>query len=78
MKQYAGFIYIATTLDTKSAEIFYVSELIKKAGLPVKTKEKPTSQLHKLLVTIQMEKTPCFAVTAGKLSQQCPSLLNVI
>ncbi|SPZ00448.1 Uncharacterized conserved protein [Proteus mirabilis] len=46
MKQYAGFIYIATTLDTKSAEIFYVSELIKKAGLPVKTVDlttKPTA-----------------------------------
>lgn len=37
MKQHQGSIYIATTLDTKSAEIFYISDLIKKTGLTVKT-----------------------------------------
>ncbi|SUC28174.1 Uncharacterised protein [Providencia rustigianii] len=33
MPKHQGFIYVATTLDTKSAELFYVSELIKKQGL---------------------------------------------
>lgn len=54
MKQYAGSIYIATTLDTKSAEIFYVSDLIKKAGLPVKTVDlttKPTALAREADVT---------------------------
>ncbi|MDS0786644.1 Tm-1-like ATP-binding domain-containing protein [Proteus vulgaris] len=54
MKQYAGSIYIATTLDTKSAEIFYVSDLIKKAGLPVKTVDlttKPTTLAREADVT---------------------------
>ncbi len=54
MKQYSGSIYIATTLDTKSAEIFYVSDLIKKAGLPVKTVDlttKPTALAKEADVT---------------------------
>lgn len=37
MKQHQGYIYIATTLDTKSAELFYVSDLIKDTGLSVRT-----------------------------------------
>lgn len=36
MKEHQGSVYIATTLDTKSAEIFYVSELIQKIGLAVR------------------------------------------
>ncbi|OAT49129.1 Tm-1-like ATP-binding domain-containing protein [Providencia heimbachae] len=49
MKKHHGFIYIATTLDTKSAEIFYVSDLIKKAGLTVRTVDLTTqpTQLEK-------------------------------
>lgn len=49
MKKHPGFIYIATTLDTKSAEIFYVSELIKSAGLAVRTVDLTTqpTQLEK-------------------------------
>ncbi len=49
MKKHQGFIYIATTLDTKSAEIFYVSDLIKKAGLTVRTVDLTTqpTQLEK-------------------------------
>lgn len=49
MKTHHGFIYIATTLDTKSAEIFYVSDLIKKAGLTVRTVDLTTqpTQLEK-------------------------------
>lgn len=46
MKKNPGLIYIATTLDTKSAELFYVSELIKNAGLAVRTVDlttQPTS-----------------------------------
>ena len=49
MQTHPGFIYIATTLDTKSAEIFYVSDLIKKAGLSVRTVDLTTqpTQLEK-------------------------------
>lgn len=49
MKKHQGFIYIATTLDTKSAEIFYVSEIIKNAGLSVRTVDLTTqpTQLEK-------------------------------
>ncbi|MGF7419044.1 Tm-1-like ATP-binding domain-containing protein [Providencia rettgeri] len=49
MKKYPGFIYIVTTLDTKSAELFYVSELIKNAGLAVRTVDLTTqpTQLDK-------------------------------
>ncbi|HGN1706960.1 TPA: Tm-1-like ATP-binding domain-containing protein [Providencia rettgeri] len=49
MKKNQGFIYVATTLDTKSAEIFYVSELIKNAGLAVRTVDLTTqpTQLEK-------------------------------
>ncbi|MDD9341295.1 MAG: Tm-1-like ATP-binding domain-containing protein [Providencia heimbachae] len=49
MKKHHGFIYIATTLDTKSAEIFYVSDLIKKTGLTVRTVDLTTqpTQLEK-------------------------------
>ncbi|WP_053907803.1 Tm-1-like ATP-binding domain-containing protein [Moellerella wisconsensis] len=36
MSKHQGFIYLASTLDTKSAEIFYLSQLIQDAGLPVK------------------------------------------
>lgn len=37
MPKHQGFIYVASTLDTKSAELFYVSDLIKNAGLAVRT-----------------------------------------
>ncbi|MBW5407709.1 Tm-1-like ATP-binding domain-containing protein [Morganella morganii] len=37
MNSNKGAVYIATTLDTKSDEIFYVSELIQRTGLAVKT-----------------------------------------
>lgn len=37
MKQHQGYIYIATTLDTKSDELFYVCDLIKETGLSVRT-----------------------------------------
>ncbi|EMS1062903.1 Tm-1-like ATP-binding domain-containing protein [Providencia stuartii] len=37
MKQHQGYIYIATTLDTKSDELFYVYDLIKETGLSVRT-----------------------------------------
>ncbi|WP_368884719.1 Tm-1-like ATP-binding domain-containing protein [Providencia vermicola] len=37
MKQHQGYIYIATTLDTKSDELFYVCDLIKEAGLSVRS-----------------------------------------
>ncbi|CAG9426853.1 Tm-1-like ATP-binding domain-containing protein [Providencia alcalifaciens] len=37
MQKHQGFIYVASTLDTKSAELFYVSDLIKNAGLAVRT-----------------------------------------
>lgn len=49
MKKHPGFIYIVTTLDTKSAELFYVSELIKNAGLAVRTVDLTTqpTQLEK-------------------------------
>ncbi|MEQ5400794.1 Tm-1-like ATP-binding domain-containing protein [Providencia rettgeri] len=49
MKKHPGFIYIVTTLDTKSAELFYVSELIKNAGLSVRTVDLTTqpTQLEK-------------------------------
>ncbi|MEY0434041.1 Tm-1-like ATP-binding domain-containing protein [Providencia huaxiensis] len=47
MKKHPGFIYVVTTLDTKSAELFYVSELIKKAGLAVRTVDL-TTQLTQL------------------------------
>ncbi|MEQ5562362.1 MULTISPECIES: Tm-1-like ATP-binding domain-containing protein [Providencia] len=47
MKKHPGFIYIVTTLDTKSAELFYVSELIKNAGLAVRTVDL-TTQLTQL------------------------------
>ncbi|MGL5952143.1 MAG: Tm-1-like ATP-binding domain-containing protein [Providencia rustigianii] len=49
MPKHQGFIYVATTLDTKSAELFYVSELIKKAGLAVRTVDLTTqpTQLEK-------------------------------
>lgn len=49
MKKNQGFIYVATTLDTKSAEVFYVSELIKSAGLAVRTVDLTTqkTQLEK-------------------------------
>ncbi|MEX9972154.1 Tm-1-like ATP-binding domain-containing protein [Providencia rettgeri] len=49
MKKHTGFIYIVTTLDTKSAELFYVSELIKNAGLAVRTVDLTTqpTQLEK-------------------------------
>ncbi|PHM30050.1 Tm-1-like ATP-binding domain-containing protein [Xenorhabdus innexi] len=36
MKGYQGFVYIAATLDTKSEEVFYVSELIRRVGLTVR------------------------------------------
>lgn len=36
LSKHQGFIYLASTLDTKSAEIFYLSQLIQDAGLPVK------------------------------------------
>lgn len=49
MKQHQGYIYIATTLDTKSAELFYVSDLIKDTGLSVRTVDLTTrpTQLNK-------------------------------
>lgn len=49
MKQHQGHIYIATTLDTKSAELFYVSDLIKDTGLSVRTVDLTTrpTQLNK-------------------------------
>ncbi|EKT54233.1 Tm-1-like ATP-binding domain-containing protein [Providencia sneebia] len=49
MRQDPGYIYIATTLDTKSDELFYVSDLIKKAGLAVRTVDLTTrpTQLSK-------------------------------
>ncbi|MBN6361001.1 Tm-1-like ATP-binding domain-containing protein [Providencia huaxiensis] len=49
MKKHPGFIYVVTTLDTKSAELFYVSELIKNAGLAVRTVDLTTqpTQLEK-------------------------------
>ncbi len=37
MKKNQGYVYIATIFDTKRAEIFYVRDLIKKAGLAVRT-----------------------------------------
>lgn len=37
MNKKNGYVYIATTLDTKSAEIFYVSDLIEKAGVKIRT-----------------------------------------
>ncbi|WP_390894116.1 Tm-1-like ATP-binding domain-containing protein [Photorhabdus kleinii] len=37
MKKSQGYVYIATIFDTKRAEIFYVRDLIKKAGLAVRT-----------------------------------------
>ncbi|UQZ13008.1 Tm-1-like ATP-binding domain-containing protein [Providencia stuartii] len=37
MKQHQGYIYIATTLDTKSDELFYVCDLIKETGLSLRT-----------------------------------------
>ncbi|MBS9441792.1 Tm-1-like ATP-binding domain-containing protein [Photorhabdus heterorhabditis] len=37
MKNNHGYIYIATIFDTKSAEIFYVRDLIEKTGLAVRT-----------------------------------------
>ncbi|WP_140181505.1 Tm-1-like ATP-binding domain-containing protein [Providencia stuartii] len=37
MKQHQGYIYIASTLDTKSDELFYVCDLIKATGLSVRT-----------------------------------------
>ncbi|AKH62651.1 MULTISPECIES: Tm-1-like ATP-binding domain-containing protein [Photorhabdus] len=37
MKKSQGYVYIATIFDTKSAEIFYVRDLIEKAGLAVRT-----------------------------------------
>ncbi|MCA6222536.1 hypothetical protein [Photorhabdus antumapuensis] len=37
MKKSQGYVYIATIFDTKRAEIFYVKDLIKKAGLAVRT-----------------------------------------
>ncbi|WP_446470327.1 Tm-1-like ATP-binding domain-containing protein [Xenorhabdus stockiae] len=49
MKNYQGFVYIAATLDTKSTEVFYVSELIKKIGLVVRVVDlttKPNQLVH--------------------------------
>ncbi|WP_238399219.1 Tm-1-like ATP-binding domain-containing protein [Photorhabdus bodei] len=37
MKKSQGHVHIATIFDTKRAEIFYVRDLIKKAGLAVRT-----------------------------------------
>ncbi|HHR5901343.1 TPA: Tm-1-like ATP-binding domain-containing protein [Providencia alcalifaciens] len=45
MPKHQGFIYVASTLDTKSAELFYVSDLIKKAGLAVRTVDLSTQPL---------------------------------
>lgn len=45
MPKHQGFIYVASTLDTKSAELFYVSDLIKNAGLAVRTVDLSTQPL---------------------------------
>ncbi|HHR6142428.1 TPA: Tm-1-like ATP-binding domain-containing protein [Providencia alcalifaciens] len=45
MPKHQGFIYVASTLDTKSAELFYVSDLIKNAGLAVRTIDLSTQPL---------------------------------
>lgn len=43
MNSNKGAVYIATTLDTKSDEIFYVSELIQRTGLTVRTVDLTTN-----------------------------------
>lgn len=87
MNSNKGAVYIATTLDTKSDEIFYVSELIQRTGLAVKTVDlttKPGQLTRKRmsapatspLVTLTA-KARFSAATAAVLSRQWLSPLNV-
>lgn len=45
MKEETGYIYIAATADTKGRELFYVRDLIRKTGLPVRTVDLSTQGL---------------------------------
>jgi hypothetical protein len=81
-----GYIYVVTTLDTKSTEAFYVKSLIKKTGADALIVDLTTVADHSARVRILQqqpwpafilrEKVLSFVVTGEKLSPQCLSPLN--